>query len=44
MSLFGNTFKSTNVDIGAIFCGVVAAILILRRTLKAVETTGSIKK
>jgi len=33
MSLFGNSFKSQNVGIAAMFCGAVVAVLGFRRAL-----------
>lgn len=37
-SFFGQTLKSTNVGISAIFIGGVSLVLLVRRTLKSVDS------
>lgn len=37
ISLFGQSFKSTNVGIAAIFCAVVMIVLCIRRALHTIE-------
>ena len=37
ISLFGQTFKSTNVGIAAIFVAVVMIVMLVRRTLGTVD-------
>lgn len=36
-SFFGQTFKSTNVGIAALFLGAASAVLLLRRTLRTLD-------
>lgn len=43
MSLFGNTFKSQNVGIAAMFCGAVLAVLGIRRALLSLERLGRMR-
>lgn len=42
MVLFGNSFESQNVGIAAIFCGVVFAVLGIRRIFLALERLASL--
>lgn len=41
-TLFGGTVKTSNVGIAAIFFGIVALVMVARRTLQAIERLGAI--